>query len=418
MQPTTVLEEYGRKVVAGLTDAQARELNLSRALTVTPVAAAEWELKAAQYVGVVHAEGVEVRIQPKVETKRLLFMLAYSLRQEGWRDLVTTLGTDEEPVDAIAHAFVYHSEAALTQGILQGYVTVEEALPGLRGRLREGDQLRRRFGMLVPLEVRFDDFTADITENRMLVSAARRLLASRSVAGGTRRRLRRLGRKLAEVTPFSAGERIPSVRIDRRNQRYENALALARLVLESMTIEMDGARHSATSFLFDMNRVFEDFVTKALQAGSQPGAGRFVPQRVSYLDIDDTIKLKPDLSWVDGGSTRAVADLKYKSLAVKDMPNADAYQMLAYCTALGLRSGHLVYAAGNEEEGVKRVRNRDVGIVTWTVNLDREPHELLDSIDDLGRSIRNWDRPGLPKVTEGRRPRSLDPASRRSLPMR
>jgi hypothetical protein len=30
-------------------------------------------------------------------------------------------------------------------------------------------------------------------------------------------------------------------------------------------------------------------------------------------------------------------------------PNADLYQLLAYCIVLGLHSGHLVYAKGNEK---------------------------------------------------------------------
>jgi len=37
----------------------------------------------------------------------------------------------------------------------------------------------------------------------------------------------------------------------------------------------------------------------------------------------------------------AVVDAKYKAERASGFPNADLYQMLAYCTALGLRDGHL-----------------------------------------------------------------------------
>ena len=385
------LAEYGRVVASNLTDTQARDLNQSKALTVTPSATGGWELKAAQYIGVVQAGNVEVRIRPKVPTKRLLFLLAYAMRPEGWQELMTLLGEAEDPIEGIAHAFCHHSEAALAQGLLQGYVTVEEALPGLRGRLREGDQLRRRFGLMVPLEVTFDDFTPDIAENKLLKSAAHRLLMSQTVLPGTRRRLRRLRRKLANVTRLVAGESIPTVRTDRRNGRYENAVVLATLILQSMTIEVGDRARAATGFLFDMNKAFEDFVTRALMSAFRGDALSLDPQRISYLDVDETVKLKPDISWVQHGVTRAVADLKYKSLEVKELPNADVYQMLAYSMALGLKSGHLVSAAGNEEPSVKRVRHAGIEIVTWTLPLDLEPQDLLDAVRALGHNIVEWE---------------------------
>ena len=47
---------------------------------------------------------------------------------------------------------------------------------------------------------------------------------------------------------------------------------------------------------------------------------------------------------------RAVIDAKYKAEKPAGYPNADLYQMLAYCTALRLSDGHLVYAKGSAEQ--------------------------------------------------------------------
>ena len=140
-----------------------------------------------------------------------------------------------------------------------------------------------------------------------------------------------------------------------------------------------------------MNKAFEDFVTRALTSAFRGDALSLDPQRISYLDVDETVKLKPDISWVRHGVTRAVADLKYKSLEVKELPNADVYQMLAYSMALGLKSGHLVSAAGNEEPSVKRVRHAGIEIVTWTLPLDLEPQDLLDAVRALGHNIVEWE---------------------------
>ena len=47
-------------------------------------------------------------------------------------------------------------------GLLQGYRHEEEALHTVRGRIRFNDQVNRRFGVPLLLEVAFDEFTEDI----------------------------------------------------------------------------------------------------------------------------------------------------------------------------------------------------------------------------------------------------------------
>ena len=49
-----------------------------------------------------------------------------------------------------------------SHGLLHGHCTEEDALLTVRGRIRLGDQIRRRFGIPLPVEVRYDEFTHDI----------------------------------------------------------------------------------------------------------------------------------------------------------------------------------------------------------------------------------------------------------------
>ncbi|WP_349814871.1 hypothetical protein [Curtobacterium sp. MCJR17_043] len=46
---------------------------------------------------------------------------------------------------------------------------------------------------------------------------------------------------------------------------------------------------------------------------------------------------------------RACIDVKYKVEKHGQYPNADLYQMAAYCRRFGLSRGHLLYAAGEDE---------------------------------------------------------------------
>ena len=127
-----------------------------------------------------------------------------------------------------------------------------------------------------------------------------------------------------------------------------------------------------------MNQVFEKYVEAVLrQALESRGGGRVDGQRETHLDEADTVLMKPDVTWWSGDRCLAVIDAKYKRTTSDDYPNADAYQMLAYCTRLGLRRGVLVYADVVGQPGDPTiVRNAGIEIVTTALTLG-------GSIDDL-----------------------------------
>jgi len=56
-------------------------------------------------------------------------------------------------------------------------ITALAALPLVRGRIRVADQIARRPGMPLPIEVRYDAYSTDVAEHRHLRSALPRMLA-------------------------------------------------------------------------------------------------------------------------------------------------------------------------------------------------------------------------------------------------
>jgi 5-methylcytosine-specific restriction enzyme subunit McrC len=366
-----------------LTTAEAAQLQGTPALGLTPSpgGAGLWDVRAAHYVGVLQASDLEVRIHPKVPVGRLLFLLGYAADPTGWKDLPADFAAQTDLVDAVALAFLHHAERTLATGLLQGYRSHDDALTTLRGRLREADQLRRRFGLPVPVEVRVDDFTPDILENRLLKTATRRLLRRHDLPPIARRGLRRLAYRLASVSELPQAPLPPSMRFTRLNQRYRPAIRLAELILASRSLDVQVGAHSGIAFLFDMNKVFEDFVTAAMQAG-----GRVQAQWTGSLDQEARVEIRPDLTWWAGQECRAVADVKYK-LASGTTPNPDLYQMLAYCTALGLPRGYLICAAGEEQPNSYAIRNAGIEVIVKPLDLAAEPTSLLKEAEHLRLAI-------------------------------
>lgn len=75
-----------------------------------------------------------------------------------------------------------------------------------------------------------------------------------------------------------------------------------------------------------------------------------------------------------------MADAKYKAEKPAGFPQADLYQLLAYCTVLGLPDGHLIYAKGEEQARVHDVVGSEVHIHCHTLDLTVPPVALLEQV--------------------------------------
>lgn len=283
-------------------------------------------------------------------------------------------------------SFLAAARRAFAAGVLQGYRTTEEAQPMLRGRLREGDQLRSRLGIAVPLEVRYDDYTVDIPENRLLLAAALRLLRIPGLPNATQSGIRRVLTMLADVTPLVAGEAPPATTDTRLTRRYQSALRLARLAMAGRSLDQPPGSKLASGFMFDLSTVFENWLTVVLRRALAPYGGRLAAQFRTHLDEDGRIPIRPDLVWECQGRPVTVVDAKYKRTTPDERSNADIYQMLAYCTALGLPAGHLVYASG-EPSRHYIVRGAGIRIQTWALDLSQPIGDVLNQVDRLATAV-------------------------------
>ena len=248
--------------------------------------------------------------------------------------------------------------------------------------------MRRHHGLPLLLEIRHDEFTTDIPENRILRAACKRMLAVPRVDAEARRMLRRLLRDFTDVTPLTRGESVPLWRPTRLNARYHPALRLAELVLHAISVEHESGGVAVNGFLLDMPRLFENFVTVALrEVLTATYGGRVEAQARNYFDQAAQVVLRPNIVWKVRGTVVAVIDAKYKAEKPAGYPNADLYQLLAYCTVLDLRRGHLVYAKGNEDAAHHIVRRSGIEISCNALDLNQEPQQLLSQIGALAQSI-------------------------------
>ncbi|MBB4906268.1 5-methylcytosine restriction system specificity protein McrC [Actinophytocola algeriensis] len=206
--PVVELDELGSSDHPIITE-QGRRLARSGTVSAAPSALVpgHWDIAARGKVGAARIGDIDLWVRPKLDIARLLFMVGYAIDPKGWRDDEIAMGTGDDLVPAVANALWRQTERAVRQGLLQGYREVEETSYVLRGRLREADQLRRHHGRVIPMELRHDDFTVDVTENQILLAAITRMLAVPRVNRRSRQRLTALRLRLADATTLVRGTR-------------------------------------------------------------------------------------------------------------------------------------------------------------------------------------------------------------------
>lgn len=388
-----VLDELDKEgVVRCLTTDEATALLHTALVTVRTEGLDRWRILPAGQVGATRIGNKQVQVRPKnkVGVANLLFMLGYA-KDPGFRPEDVRGVADEDLWPALAESLVRQGERALEHGVLQGYQTVEASLRTVRGRIRINDQLKVRPGLLLPLEVSYDEFTVDTAENRILRSGLRRMLAVPRLGDDVRRRLLHLDVKLEGVQVMRPGERPPRWVPSRLNQRYQPALRLAEIVLQNVAATPGVGGQVVASFVVNMATAFEDFVTTALKDSLRHMSGRAEKQFGARLDEVDAgraykpINMNIDLAYLDRlGRPAVVYDAKYKTASPKgEYPNADFYQMLAYCTALKVPVAWLVYAQGVGEVRARRIRNTGVTVIEFPLDLSASPVALLRQVDEL-----------------------------------
>lgn len=354
-----------------------------------------YTLRPGSTVGALEIGGLSLHIRPKVTIQRLFYLALYAAGEVELQDKPFPFEkADPTLPDALARMLGDAASKAFARGLWQGYRVEEEALHTVRGRIMVAEQIRRRFDMPLPVEVRYDEWTEDILANRLIKAAARLLRGMRLNDPQAREGLRHIDATLANVTPMRyPPTAVPEVEFTRLHDHYKDAVAIARLVLCHWFHEADRGEMRVPGFLMDMNKVFQQFVTRKLREVMRASERelRSDDGRPSCtLTRKGRFGLKPDFSWWENGGCTFVGDAKYKRIDDRAVQNADIYQALAYATAFDLPGALLVYAKGEKdrESATHCVRHICKRIEVVAVDLTGDIGAIDKSIKCLAERVR------------------------------
>jgi 5-methylcytosine-specific restriction enzyme subunit McrC len=231
-----------------------------------------------------------------------------------------------------------------------------------------------------PVPCRYDDFTGDIPENRVLLAAVE-LLRRVVTTPETRRRIAELTQVLSGVGHSAVPlMELDTVRLTPINEHYGPALGLCRLVLDGVGLTHSHGRHQAVTFLVDMNKLYERWIGAELTQRLWPDL-EVEEQASAALSHHPRVMMAPDLVFRRDGRIVMVADVKYKLTDSGLGRTEDYYQLLAYATALRLRSGLLIYCRSEQAP------ERDITVVGGGQHLGTQPVDLSGDWADVSRAL-------------------------------
>jgi 5-methylcytosine-specific restriction enzyme subunit McrC len=358
-----------------------------------------YRVTARQYVGRIGLpDGGLLVIEPKVGVYHLFHMLTVATDLVRFQPPPADLAPDPEIFSFVLATLVRQVEQLLRAGLYQGYEQREEDLPFVRGRIDLPAQLRR-YGELRHRHVcSYAARTPDTIENRIIATTLRTLPALLQPAGDPIliRHVRALGRWFADVTPISRGAALAALdrlTLHRLNVAYGPVLGLCRLALHHLSLAERAGPHPFASFLVEMPRLFERYVTVRLRESLARAGLRVVAQRRDYLDEARRVGIRPDvLVYPSGGDTPClVLDTKYRRLSTIDSSdlNTDLYQVSAYMDRYGLQQGVLVYPRFSPtEEAEVRLRGTLKRLKVLTIDLSAPSVAALEAAADaLGQRV-------------------------------
>jgi 5-methylcytosine-specific restriction enzyme subunit McrC len=351
-----------------------------------------YQLNPKQHVGILTLpSGRRIESYPKVDVRNLFYMLSVALGLPSpFPEELTQLDRLDRLFEFVAEYFAGLVERRIETGLYRAYVETEDNRPVVRGRIEFARDLRLNYVLRHRTFCRYAEFTWDIPENQVVRQVVH-MLAGWSFQDRLRGRLSRIDAELAEVTPtLMPASAIDRFRYHRLNDDYQPIHQLCRLFLEGASLSEELGLFSFSTFLVDMNRLFELFVTEVLRQ-RVPRPLSVSSQRTLYLGRGDMVPMRPDISVYLRSVPQLMADCKYKRIDEDEFKNHDVYQLLAYCTAANVARGLLIYPRhlapiGNDV----RVVNTDVTIRQLTIDLGKVGKALDDECDQLVDDVVRW----------------------------
>lgn len=309
-----------------------------------------------QYVGVIQAKDLTIEILPKTDNgdekywkKILLSMLCqvYNLNIHSIDQSSQQL-RKSSILDLFILRFLDETERLIYEGLIKAYRKEDENLPALKGKLLLSKHFAKNAVHQERFFVRHTVYDRGHIMNRILRQTLT-CIAQSSVNTFLQQRAANYLAFFPELQPVAVTEDLFSRLVfDRKSEGYQEAMTLARLILFNNMPDMTSGKSETLAMLFDMNRLWEEFVFVTLRKYLY-GYTIKAQERKDFWESPSRA-IKPDIV-IRKDKEHYILDTKWKRLDRSYPADADLHQMYVYYKYFDARGVALVYPSPDQTKG-------------------------------------------------------------------
>lgn len=310
-------------------------------------------IKFKQYVGILKVGDLTIEVLPKLDDvvaeetewrKRLTYMLSKVLQlQSSITSSVFQNTTQSKILDIFLLKYLNEVELLLHKGLIKSYHRKTDNKNSIRGKLLVSQNITKNIIHQEKFVVNFTTYDYNNVLNSVLRQALEvvlKITLNSTIKGKTKNLLL----TFPEVKPISnIVNSIQRIVYDRKNEDYKTAIELAKLILSNYTPDLQFGRNDVFALMFDMNKLWEEFVSKTLSS-MLPDATVLAQKNNYYFVLNGKTskKIRPDII-IKTKDDIFVLDTKWKKEKVDFPADADLKQMYHYLKFYKAKKSALLY---------------------------------------------------------------------------
>lgn len=323
-------------------------------------------LQANSYVGVIQTkDGTTIEILPKVRnldeesSKKILIKMLKTLKKSPFKnfDMAHLKSSKMALLEIFITMFLDELAKLIQKGIKSDYITKEENLKFLKGKIKINEQIKQNYIHKERFCVEFQEFLSNRVENR-LIKTTLEFLYKKSKINKNQQRIREFLFVFDEIQKsHNIKADFSKVKLNRQMKDYEQVLLWCRTFLLENSFSPYKGNDIAFALLFDMNLLFENYVGHYLK---KKGLNVSLQDKGKYLvEEPNKFALRPDI--VINEEEQLIADTKWKIIKdEKDISQQDMYQLYAYGTKYtDCKKLYLIYPYDNNDLNLRYLYQKE-----------------------------------------------------------
>jgi len=255
----------------------------------------------------------------QIPIENIYYLLCYAWNKLDEKDRVSiTIDDKTELLDLFAKVLINASRMLLKRGIDKSYIDNTSEIAGVKGKLEMSQTLKSNLLFKQRTICTFDEFSANILSNQILVTTIYRLLRTKNLDNDLKAELRNLIRMFADIEQIELKPLVfKQVKINRNNHFYGFIMNVCQIIYENTLPSEEKGAYKFSDFTRDerkMNQLFEAFVRNFYNIEQDKFKIRRETIKWQFSGMEDSLQYLPQMETdisLENDTEKIIIDAKF-----------------------------------------------------------------------------------------------------------